>query len=117
MEDDLVQIARWFFLGSLALTVIVGSISWFLKRSKRERGFEMTKPKITSNACLTFEEMFHIESVLSIFLKETARKEARALDVIYGAQVKITAILDRANRDGLIDFKLLEASKVKTRTK
>jgi len=38
MENDLVQMARWFFLGSLALTVIVGSISWFLKRSKRERG-------------------------------------------------------------------------------
>ena len=76
----------------------------------------MSKPKTSAIARLTFEEMFYIESVLSIFLKETARKEARALDVIYGAQVKITAILDQANRDGLIDFKALAASKMKTKS-
>ena len=76
----------------------------------------MTKPKTSVIARLTFEEMFHIESVLSIFLKETARKEAHALDVIYGAQVKITAILDQENRDGLIDFEALAASKMKTKS-
>ena len=66
-------------------------------------------------ARLTFEEMFHIESVLDIFLKETADKQARVIDVIRAAQEKITAILEQANRDGLIDFKALEASKVKLR--
>ena len=76
----------------------------------------MTKPKFTAIARLTFEELFHIESVLGIFLKETADKQAHIIDVIYGAQAKITLVLNQADRDGIIDFKALEKSKVKTRT-
>jgi len=76
----------------------------------------MTKPKTTAIARLTFEELFHIESVLSIFLKETADKQAHIIDVIYGAKAKITLVLNQADRDGLIDFKALDAIKMKTKS-
>jgi len=76
----------------------------------------MTKPKTSVIARLTFEEMFHIESVLGIFLKETADKQAHIIDVIYGAQAKITLVLNQADRDGIIDFEALAASKMKTKS-
>jgi len=65
---------------------------------------------------LTFEDMFHIESVLGIFLKQVdTGQKSHALATIRQAHKKIEDTLDQANRDGVIDFTLLEKSRIKLR--
>ena len=73
------------------------------------------KAKTTTMLRLSYEEILHISVILGIGIDSATRPSTR-LAVIKSAKEKIDAVLEQAEKDGLVDFSKIDSLRAEKET-